>query len=734
MRKTNLIVALMLVTAIGGGCEGNDSQYSPVMTLLDDSQVDWGGNAKLKCSRNCGEAETYFKEMAKSNMLMQLEQQRRYYIKYRSANSKNSVDGGPMAATEMDAGAESPGASQDSAEEYSDTNVQVEGVDEADFVKTDGNLLYTISGNDLVIVDAWPPEQMHETGRMHMVGTPYAFYRYDSKLVVLSRSNRSALLSEADAESHADEPYYYNWRPVTLLTIIDAEDPYAPKLVEHQAYDGYMMSTRRIGAHVYLVQQNYLYEVNAGLSYWPDVEYGSSVAKINNAFEKLADDNLAHLNSLDLSDFMPLRYELNTDGTLNTGSATVMTSCEAIYQPTTFSGYGHVTVVTVDLDDKSAPYGASVLGNWGTVYASLGALYVASTNWSYWWWWEDSDDKPMVTSHLHKFVLNKDTGRADYTASGTVPGYALNQFSLDEFDGHLRIATTDPDWWWWGNEENLSESYVTVLEESNGLLQPVGQVSGLGMGERIYSVRFIKDKGYVVTFRQVDPLYVLDLSEPDYPRVTGELKIPGFSSYMHPISDEHLLTVGRDATEEGQILGLAFQIFDVSDPADPKQIAKTTLGESDGWNSWMWSDALWDHHAFVYFGSRKLLAIPVAGWTYDDSEGGSWYGKFHSELQLFKVGIEEGVKPIGAVSHLDLLGKAPSDDDCYYYYYNWYNWRTRIRRGVFMDDYLYSVSDLGLKVHESEAVSEGAVSNLQILDAEAEDNNYYNSYGYCWAD
>ena len=202
--------------------------------------------------------------------------------------------------------------------------------------------------------------------------------------------------------------------------------------------------------------------------------------------------------------------------------------CRSVRRPSVFSGAGVLTVYTIDLDKGLPAVDAdAIFTSADTVYASLSSLYVATQRW---------DTAGAETTSIHRFDTS-DPDRTGYAASGAVPGTLLNQFSLSEDKGVLRAATTVG----WGSE---AESKVTTLSERGGQLVQRGQVGGLGPGERIYAVRFIGDVGYVVTFRQTDPLYTVDLADPDRPRVVGELKIPGYSAYLHPVGDDLLLGVG----------------------------------------------------------------------------------------------------------------------------------------------------------------------------------------------
>ena len=292
-----------------------------------------------------------------------------------------------------------------------------------------------------------------------------------------------------------------------------------------------------------------------------------------------------------------------------------------------------VTVLTVGAAGPLALLDSdAILTDGETVYASPTAMYVATSR------WPDpalADDAraPRGSTLIHKLDTS-DPSRTTHRASGAVPGFLLNQFSLSEHEGHLRAASTEePDWWSPpGAEAAQSRSAVTVLGERDGRLVAVGRVGGLGRGERIYAVRFIGARGYVVTFRQVDPLYALDLSDPARPALRGELKIPGFSSYLHPVDDATLIGIGQAATEEGRPVGTQVSLFDVSDPAAPRRIARREL---DG----DWSEAESDHHAVLYWPATGLLALPVT--SYDD--GGGAVG--------LNVSRASGITPIARVRH-----------------------------------------------------------------------------------
>ena len=243
------------------------------------------------------------------------------------------------------------------------------------------------------------------------------------------------------------------------------------------------------------------------------------------------------------------------------------TRCRAVRRAQVYSGLDMLTVLTIDMD-KGLPEVDSdaVMTGAETVYASPRRLYVATQRWI-------SESVPEQNLHggttIHEFDASN-SGETTYRASGRVPGFLLNQWAMSERGGVLRVASSEAPTWLGGNQQLDGQSYVTTLARRDGQLAQLGQVGGLGKGERIYSVRFIDDVGYVVTFRQVDPLYIVDLSAPANPRVRGELKIRGYSAYLHPVGGDLLLGVGQDATEQGQLRGTQLSLFDVSDPAQPR--------------------------------------------------------------------------------------------------------------------------------------------------------------------
>ena len=341
--------------------------------------------------------------------------------------------------------------------------------------------------------------------------------------------------------------------------------------------------------------------------------------------------NQALIDDSTLSDWVP-QYELEVGGASNTGD---LLDCARLNRPAEFSGFDVISVLGLDLSQGlnggfDPAQAVGVLAGGQTVYASLDRFFVATTKWAgadvaaaerLADWSEDFE------TDLHSFAITSGAP-IEYVASGSVPGTLLNSFSLDEQDGFLRVLTTDGSPW---DQSNLSETRLTVFSEDGDVLTPVGEVGGLGQGEALYSARLIGDRGFAVTFRQVDPFYVLDLSDPTAPTVSGELKIPGFSTYLHPVGDHRVLGIGRAATDDGVVTGLKLSLFDVSDAANPVEISTWTLDSAQ-------SAAEYDHHAFQMIGSTAILPVQSS------TDG------FNGAI-VFDIG--DAITELGRITHVD---------------------------------------------------------------------------------
>ncbi|MEO0492300.1 MAG: beta-propeller domain-containing protein [Actinomycetota bacterium] len=525
------------------------------------------------------------------------------------------------------------GAAPTEGVDFSGTNVQELGVDEADIVKTDGERIYVLAATQLTVIDADTRMELTSID-LPQAGQAEMFLAGDEILVIgttwLDRGiSPEPAEVEGDAEASfaediaIEEPWYGT--SIVRLTRVSVADADA-ELIESIVVEGEYVSARSVDGVARVVirsnpQQNFpfVYPANAA---------GEEVA---------TEANRAAVRNSDLDTWLPAWGTVTETGEIV--SRGVFPECASVHAPTEFAGFGVLSVVSVPVGGElDAAESTSVLAPGNTVYASTESVFVATQTWPDIAVLEDDEnawEQAWNARHtsIHRFALS-DTGAA-YTASGSVPGDLRNQFSLSEHEGHLRVVTTSGDTW-----DESSESFVRVLRETDGELIEVGSVGDMGNGEAVQSVRFVGDVGYVVTFRQIDPFYTLDLRDPENPRVVGELKIPGFSSYLHPIGEGRVLGVGSDATDEGQITGSKVSIFDVSDPANPEEVA--IWSAPGGWN-----DIGWEHRSFLWWAPEQLAVVPVNVWN----NGENWAGAV--VLKVDGTTIEE----VGRIDHID------EDDD-----------------------------------------------------------------------
>ncbi|WP_133870677.1 beta-propeller domain-containing protein [Ilumatobacter fluminis] len=514
--------------------------------------------------------------------------------------------------------------------EIAGTNVQELGVDEADIVKTDGERLIAIDGNTLRHVDIADVDPIVTDAMSLGEGWDYELFLHDGRALVLGNGGSfehtpvdETFDAEADFAGDTSMPIGSQWLPAAELIEIDLSDPSDLRVVATLQIEGSYLSARQVGDTVRLALSTSPQELP-----W--------VAPQSRAGEELATEtNREVIARSTYADWTP-SFRLTTDDGSTSGD---LIRCDRINHPADFSGFDVVSVVDVDLAEGLAAFVSDdtvgVLASGDSIYSSLDRFYVATSRWLAPERFTDDMavvgfDESFTSLHAFEFVADEP---ARYLASGTVQGQLLNQFSLDEHRGFLRVLTTHGENWDTGEP---SETVLTVLEEQGDRLVAVGEVGGLGRGEQLYSARLLGDVGFAVTFRQVDPFYVLDLSDPTAPAVTGELKIPGFSTYLHPLDENRVLGVGQSATDQGQTTGLKVSIFDVSDPARPLETAQWTM-------PYGWSPAEYDHHAFQIVGSTVLLPV------YDGE-----FGRYGAVA----LDVSDGVREIGWIEHDAEVGSA----------------------------------------------------------------------------
>jgi hypothetical protein len=619
-----------------------------------------------------------------------------------------------------DAGDEAGGADTDggapvAGEDFSGTNVQEAGVDEPDMVKTDGRTMYVVSGGVLEVLDVTGDEPRSLATLRLGESWDAQLMLHEDRLLVTSGSGvlipfanedtgGSAADVDPDGEVASDDGDFEgevghgmmpgDWGGTTL-TSIDVSDPAAPVVDERLTLDGWIVNSRMVDGVVRVVVRT-----EAGINVpWEYPRTGSLRAE-----RAALDANRALIESSTAEDWLPYYVHERADGT---GDEGILLACNRVAHPDEYAGLGILSVLTVDLATGAlvpGPEATGILAAGDTVYASADNLYVATTRWTH---WESEEASVATTTELHAFDIS-DPRTTEYRGSGAVPGTLLSQWAMSEHDGHLRVASTVGDPW---AERTPSESVVTVLEVGDGALAQVGQVTGLGLTETIYAVRFMGDVGYVVTFRQTDPLYTLDLRDPTDPQVTGELKILGYSAYLHPMGDDLLLGVGQDADQLGRTKGMQLSLFDVSDPAAPAVLDQIDLADS-------YSDVEYDHRAFLHWPATGLTVVPFERWNdwsvADPQQQDPGPG---SGVLAFTAARDAGLTERGRLSHVapylrdlgieDVFepqeGENPyeREDRLWQYQYE-----TKITRSVVIGDRLVTLSHVGVAVHDLDSLTE----------------------------
>ena len=524
-------------------------------------------------------------------------------------------------------------------EDFSGTNNQEQGVDEPDFVKTDGERIYTMTNGTFTIVEADSDEPTfrgsvftdHETremlivgDRVYLFGSSYGEPLFDD--VALEGGDAEAEFAGDDV-IRSEEGFY---GPQVQVVEIDISDLDNPETVSTLNVEGRYLSARLVDGQVSMAIQSDQHDLGF---VFPQGRSGE---------DRAAEFNRQVVMETGISDWLP-DYTLDANGSTTSGQ---LSDCANVHAPAEFAGFGSLSVVTFDgTDGLGTPNAASVLAEGQNVYASSESMWISTTQWFNWEAMNDDARRTAdesFTTQIHGFSIGGET--PEYVASGSVRGHLLNQFAMSEHEGVLRVASTDGSIWG-GNED--SESFVTTFEVDGSELRQLGQVGDMGRGEQIFAVRFVGDTGYVVTFRQTDPFYTVDLSDPENPVVLGELKITGFSGQLHPVGPAHVIGIGQEATEEGFQTGAKVTLFDVSDLSNPIDVANWTLDDA-------WSDAQWDHRAFLWWPQAELAVLPVQ--NYQDM----FFGAI-----AFHVDVDAGtLEEAGRIEHLPEDGNEVGTTDC----------------------------------------------------------------------
>jgi inhibitor of cysteine peptidase len=585
-----------------------------------DTEIPFSVTSTLPSIQSKEELTKYFKRILKEN-----KEDTEFSLFGREGNmeSKSSEDS-------------AAGESSKSESNFSETNNQVQGVDEGDIVKTDGSFIYQLTDRRLLITEANPVKEMKVVSSTSFKENmqPHHLFLQKDKLLVIGNSWSPAHFQGDKQESIAST------MPVdgtTVALLYDISDKAKPSLLRHVELEGQYVTSRKIDSTVYLISNLYP-------NYWM-LEQGGNPDLRPRVKDSLTGDETTPLPIEDIK-YFPQSQSPN---------------------------YTLLTAMNMD-DPKASLNVQSYLGSGDKVYMSKKNLYVAVEKYN-----EDAM-KSSTSSNTEIYKFSVSDGKIEYASSGHVEGRALNQFSMDEHKGYFRIATTKGAVW---NSDSPSSNALYILDEN---MKNVGEVTNLARGEQIYSVRFMGDKAYMVTFKQVDPLFVIDTADPKAPKVLGELKIPGFSTYLHPIDEHHLIGFGFDtkvvdddkaANEEPRIVrqGMKVSLFDITDFQHPKETDTEIIGGA-GTHSYL----LDDHKALLHEPSRNLYGFPIS--VYHEKEEGRHELDFdYQGALLYEITPEKGIV---------LKSQLKEEENKSKEYYE--QWEDQIQRLLYIDNQLYTVS------------------------------------------
>ncbi len=665
-----LLAAATLLSACGGGGSSPTPPPDPGPSVRPQ-----GSLQAFEGAQACSELESYLETQAVGHMRTQLE----------AARDGKGFWGGDVvfsvSAVRDGAVTASPAPSQ-----ISQTNLRTSGVDEADLVKHDGTRIVAIAGQRLQVLRSWPADQLALQGTLQLTGQPLELF-LDGRDRAIVLALQAQTLPSGLMPSIGICPLLGCGPQQQQLRLIevDLSNPAQPRITRELTLPGRYITARKVERSIRVVLADPL-ALPPGMRWYPegDDKLWADKERLRAAWDRLIADNETLIRARSLLDWLPVAQLSSGGQTRNLPQA-----CSEFAKVNAPSKLGLLTVATWNLNEGSLQR-SSVLAEPGAVYASTRHLYVAT---SHWWSWPEIGQTDR--SYLHQFDISRPE-RADYLASGSVEGQVGDSFALDEAaSGHLRVVSTlnrrvadaqNPSNTW-GRMETAAR--LSVLQRQGGSLVETGRTADLAPGERVMSARLMGDRGFIVTFRNVDPLFTLDLSRPEAPRVLGELKIPGFSSYLHPLGPNHLIGVGTyvPEPEPGQPVnwaerGLQLSIFDVSDMARPRQTHTLKTGTLQGF-----SEAQFDHRAFTFLPERGLLALPYASWQpiARDSLG----SQLRSEVQLYRLAPASGIQPLGALDLSDLTGASGF---------------ALARRSLLADDWLYALSDGGVRAARIDAL------------------------------
>lgn len=629
------------------------------------------------------------------------------YYKFKSANeiydvfsqeslgyTANRSTGAVMQEDMIATTAESPGDGQKATADYSQTNIQVKGVDEADIIKTDGEYIYLIRNThdyqtqdfktEIIIVkedeiilkeeiDNFSGKEIFiEKDKLILFGSSY--HEYNQKIPYQETHSEVSSATVVDGGREQEEVIslqrqYIPREEFTAIKIIDVENKEDIEILKTYEFKGNYKTSRKINQYVYFVIDSY------PMFYGQETVPGcSEVAPLYREYE--ADENKPF---------------------------TSIVSCNEIGYISPINPSGFITVIGIDLDTLKLEKEV-IVGSAQNIYASKNNLYIAQKTYPRY-----SDIGEVPENYFEETIITKfnlDKGKINFQTTGKVKGYVLNQFSMDEYQDNFRIATTTSPFFGIGrvvaetiSTDNLTEERQEPLSKNNLYvldkdLKVIGSVENIAPGERIYSARFMQDKAYMITFVQVDPLFVIDLKDPENPEILGELKIPGYSNYLHPYSENYLLGIGKEVLENpdpNQTFvfeqGIKLSLFDVTKLENPIEKYKEVIGDRG-----TYSQATSEYKAFFFDKEKELLIIPITLAQYKEPPENNWeYGRYtYQGMYVYKINQTDGFDLLGRITHSE---QGPNN-------YNYFEKKVVVKRVLYIGDVLYTFSDNRLQLND----------------------------------
>ena len=699
-----LCASLILIAVIATGCMSTPATSVPVAS-------------DLKKFNSTAEIEQYLKDS------MATDQQNGYYRTMVPTIGISTGMNVPQRSEEK-GGIGIPAPALPGAVDYSQTNVQVAGVDEPDIIKNDDRYIYTISASTLTIINAYPAAGASVISKTGISDTPKDLFVSGDRLVLFSTGmgtqetiTQPSGAEPAIAQEMVMPPMRYN-SPFTHATVYDISDRKNPRLIKDYTIDGDYIDARMIGSLVYMVTREQVYTYSGNHVVVPVLREGTTtvvqpdVWYFDNRESQYTFTTITSLDATNGNEKDAQTYLLGSGNILYVSENAMYVSYQryhpVIYtmqggkeilppQPVAVSGGTGSSGVSTAVDlpvssgvssSKIAVSPAGIPPDFNSLTESerqsiLNGLRNAE---------QDAirrQEADQTTTVVHKIAIRD--GTITYIAKGEVPGTLDNQFSMDEFNGNLRLATTSSVYTQSGQ---YTYNNVYVLD---GKMTTIGSLTHIAEQESIYSTRFIGDRLYMVTFKRIDPFFVIDLSTPQNPKILGKLKIPGYSDYLHPYDATHIIGIGKETTTNDwggvSTSGIKIALFDVSDVTNPKQLDKVQIGDAGSDSA-----ALTDHHAFLFDKAKNLLVIPVRAVSASPVTKGDyytyqqqiWYGAY-----VFGLTPQTGFTLRGTVQH-------GTGDNGYYYYGSS---TSDVKRSLYIGNVLYTMSSKQIKANSLDDIN-----------------------------